>query len=52
MSGREVVVTDSSISHVVAQYLSDLQRRFYKIYLAARYEAMFKSLLNNLGSCF
>ena len=33
-------------------YLSDLQRRFYKIYLAARCEAMFKSLLNNLGSCF
>ena len=33
-------------------YLSDIQRKFYKTYLAARYEAMFKPLLNNLGVYF
>ena len=33
-------------------YLSDIQRKFYKAYLAARYEAMFKPLLNNLGVYF
>ena len=29
-------------------YLTDLQRRFYKIYLAARFEALFKTLANTL----
>ena len=33
-------------------YLSDLQRQFYKTYLAARYEAMFQPLVNNLSLYF
>ncbi len=31
------------------QSLTDLQRQFYKTYLAARYEAMFEPLVNDLS---